>query len=86
MSLAGGAWPRSLAFGDHIESDLADLASSLDATAAEAERSLRARYLENERRLFLNRREKGEILAGYKSIYAPIQRWSDFLRRIGVPR
>jgi hypothetical protein len=69
-----------------IESDLAELASSLDATATEAERSLRARYLENERRLFLNRREKGEILAGYKSIYAPIQRWSDFLRRIGVPR
>lgn len=70
----------------HIESDLAELASSLDATAAEAERPLRARYLENERRLFLNRREKGAILAAFKTIYVPIQRWSDFLRRIGMPR
>lgn len=69
-----------------IESALAKLARGLEPDQAAVERKLRGKYISAERRLFLTRLERGQILAAYKALYGPLRKWSEFLRVIGIAR
>jgi hypothetical protein len=69
----------------YLDTALAKLAHGLEPEPAEVELALRSRFLGCERAIFLNRREKAEILAGYKRLYGPSRKWSEFLKTIGIP-
>ena len=69
-----------------IESELGRLADGLEPEQAAKELELRKQYIGSERRLFLTRLERGEVLAGYKALYGPVRKWSEFLRIVGMPR
>jgi protein gp37 len=69
-----------------IASELGLLAVELEPNDAANELKLRVEYISAERRLFLTRLERGQILAGYKALYGPLRKWSEFLRVIGVAR
>jgi hypothetical protein len=69
-----------------IESALSQLAARLDPEQAASELELREKYIGAERRLFMTRLERGKILTGYKVLYRPIRKWSEFLRIVNMPR
>jgi hypothetical protein len=69
-----------------IASELGLLAAELGPEEAAVEFKLRGEYIGAERRLFLTRLERGQILAGYKALYGPMRKWSEFLRVIGIAR
>jgi protein gp37 len=69
----------------YLDTALAALAHGLEPEPAEVERGLRSRFLGCERAIFLNRREKAEILNDYKDLYGPKRKWSAFLKIIGMP-
>jgi protein gp37 len=69
-----------------IASELGFLAAELEPEEAAVELKLRGEYISAERRLFLTRLERGRILAGYKALYGPMRKWSEFLRVIGIAR
>jgi protein gp37 len=69
-----------------IESALVQLAVGLEPERAAKELELREKYIGAERRLFMTSLERGKILAGYKALYGPIRKWSEFCRIINLPR
>jgi len=69
-----------------IATELGLLAAGLKPDEAAVELRLRGEYIGAERRLFLSRLERGHILAGYKALYGPMRKWSEFLRVIGIAR
>jgi hypothetical protein len=58
----------------------------LEPEQAAKELELRQKYIGAERRIFMTRLERGKILAGYKALYGPIRKWSEFCRIISLPR
>lgn len=71
---------------DQMDSELERLSSTLNVEAADQERAWRRDLIAVERRLFLNRVDKGRILLKYKGIYGPLRKWSEFLSIVGLPR
>ena len=69
-----------------IASELGMLAAGLEPEEAAVELKLREEYISAERKLFLTRLERGQILAAYKALYGPLRKWSKFLRAIGFAR
>jgi protein gp37 len=69
-----------------IETELGQLAEGLESEEAAKELDLREKFISAERRLFMTRLERGKILAGYKALYGPIRKWSEFCRIINLPR
>lgn len=69
-----------------IASELGLLAAGLEPEEAAVELKLRGEYINAERRIFLTRLERGQILAAYKALYGPLRKWSEFLRVIGIAR
>ena len=69
-----------------IESALVQLAVGLEPEQAAMEQELRKAYISVQRRIFITNLERGKILAGYKSLYGPIRKWSEFCRIINLPR
>jgi hypothetical protein len=53
---------------------------------AGVELNLRGEFISAERGLFLNCRERGRVVAGYKAIYGPKRKWSEFCRIVKLPR
>jgi hypothetical protein len=71
---------------DRIETELEQLAGGLESEGAAIELELRKKYIGAERRLFMTHQEGGKILAGYKALYGPIRKWSEFCRIVDLPR
>src|ERR1019366_4968366 len=69
-----------------IESELGRLADGLEPEQAAKELELRKQYIGSERRLFLTRLERGEVLVGYKTLYGPLRKWSEFCKIVNLPR
>jgi protein gp37 len=69
-----------------IETELGQLAEELDSEEAAKELELREQFIGAERRLFMTRLERSKILAGFKALYGPIRKWSEFCRIIDLPR
>ncbi len=84
--------PNELAKGLHeaelgrIASELGLLAAGLEPEAAADELKLRGEYMSAERRLFLTRMERGQILLGYKALYGPLRKWTEFCKIVNLPR
>jgi hypothetical protein len=58
----------------------------LEPEEAGVELKLRGEFISAERGLFLNCRERGRVVAGYKAIYGPKRKWSEFCRIVKLPR
>lgn len=71
---------------DRIETELGQLAGGLESKGAAIEFELRKKYVGAERRPFMTHQERGKILAGYKALYGPIRKWSEFCRIVDLPR
>jgi protein gp37 len=71
---------------NRIGVELDRLAADLEPIQTEAERRLRNRYLKVEGKLFSDRQEKGRVLREYHALYAPLGKWSEFLRIAEVDR
>ena len=69
-----------------IETELGKLAEGLESEEAAKELDLREKFIGAVRRLFMTRLERSKILAGYKELYGPIRKWSEFCRIINLPR
>ena len=65
---------------------LARLAGGLEPEEARVELKLRGQLIDAERTIFLTRRERAKIVAGFKSIYGPRRQWSQFCRIVNLPR
>jgi hypothetical protein len=69
-----------------IAAELGQLAAGLEPEEAGVELRLRGEFISAERGLFLNCRERGRVVAGYKAIYGPKRKWSEFCRIVKLPR
>jgi protein gp37 len=69
-----------------IAAELGQLAAGLEPEEAGVELKLRGEFISAERGLFLNCRERGRVVAGYKAIYGPKRKWSEFCRIVKLPR
>jgi hypothetical protein len=69
-----------------IATELGQLAAGLEPEEAGVELKLRGEFISAERGLFLNCRERGRVVAGYKAIYGPKRKWSEFCRIVKLPR
>ena len=69
-----------------IAAELGKLAAGLGPEEAGVELNLRGEFISAERGLFLNCRERGRVVAGYKAIYGPKRKWSEFCRIVKLPR
>jgi hypothetical protein len=69
-----------------LADELASLAGGLELEEAQVELKLRRQLIDAERTLFLTRRERAKIVAGFKSIYGPRRQWSQFCRIVNLPR
>ena len=69
-----------------IETELGRLAGGLEPEQSAKELELRKQYIGTERRLFLTRLERGQVLVGYKALYGPIRKWSEFCKIVDLPR
>lgn len=69
-----------------IAAELGQLAAGLEPEEAGIELKLRGEFISAERGLFLNCRERGRVVAGYKAIYGPKRKWSEFCRIVKLPR
>ena len=69
-----------------IAAELEWLAAGLEPEEAGVELKLRGEFISAERGLFLNCRERGRVVAGYKAIYGPKRKWSEFCRIVKLPR
>jgi hypothetical protein len=65
---------------------LARLAGGLEPEEARVELKLRGQLIDAEHTLFLTRRERAKIVAGFKSIYGPRRQWSQFCRIVNLRR
>jgi protein gp37 len=71
---------------DRIETELGQLAEGLESEGAAIELDLRKKFIGTERRLFMTHQERRKVLAGYKALYGPIRKWSEFCRIVDLPR
>jgi hypothetical protein len=69
-----------------IASELERLADGLEPEQAAEELELRKQFIGAERRLFLTRIERGQVLAGYKALYGPLRKWTEFCKIVNLPR
>ena len=69
-----------------IASELGQLAAALEPEEAAVEFKLREEYISAERRLFLTRLERGQVLVGYKALYGPLRKWSAFCKIVNLSR
>ena len=69
-----------------IAAELGQLAAGLEPEEAGVELKLRGEFISAERSLFLNCRERGRVVTGYKAIYGPKRKWSEFCRIVKLPR
>ena len=69
-----------------IAAELETLAAGLEPEEAGVELNLRGEFISAERGLFLNCRERGRVVAGYKAIYGPKRKWSEFCRIVKLAR
>lgn len=69
-----------------VETELGRLADGLEPEQSAKELELRKQYVGTERRLFLSRFERGQVLVGYKALYGPIRKWSEFCKIVDLPR
>ena len=69
-----------------IAAELGQLAAGLEPEEAGVELKLRGEFISAEHGLFLNCRERGRVVAGYKTIYGPKRKWSEFCRIVNLPR
>ena len=69
-----------------IAAELGKLAAGLGPEEAGVELNLRGEFISAERGLFLNCQERGRVVAGYKAIYGPKRKWSEFCRIVKLPR
>lgn len=69
-----------------VEDALGQLACDLEPDEAALELNLRHEFIGCERKLFVTRQERAQIIAQYKLIYGPRRKWSEFLRAIEMPR
>ena len=69
-----------------IAAELGQLAAGLEPEETGVELKLRGEFISAERGLFLNCRERGRVVAGYKAIYGPKRKWSEFCRIVKLPR
>ena len=85
-----GVYSQQVKYGetilDNIEKGLAKLAAGLEPEQRKTEQGLRKEFMAAERLMFSSRLERGKALAGYRALYAPLNKLSAFLRIIRVDR
>jgi protein gp37 len=69
-----------------INTALEQLANGLSQGQSTIEINLRSQFFNVERSIFITRQEKGKVLAGFKALYSPSRKWTEFCRIVNIPR